>query len=63
MPQNGAHWTTGHYGCLLGQSGHFGGSHAMITQNVEKILKSVFCHTLRANMGIKELVGPGPWLS
>jgi hypothetical protein len=31
----------------------FGESHAMITQNCENSKKSVFCHTLRAQMGMK----------
>ncbi len=44
---------TGHYGWSLGQSVHFGGSHAMIIQNFENFQKSVFRHTLRAHMGMK----------
>ncbi len=44
---------TDHYGCSIGQSGHFGGSHAMITQHFENSQKSVFYRTLEAHMGMK----------
>ncbi len=32
-----------HCGCSPGQSGHFGGSNAVITQSFEKSQNSVFC--------------------
>jgi hypothetical protein len=34
--------SSGHCGCSPGQSGHFGGSYAMITQSLENSKKSAF---------------------
>jgi hypothetical protein len=42
-----------HYRCSIGQSGHFGGSHAMKTQRCENSQKSEFCRTLLVNMSMK----------
>ncbi len=44
---------TGHCGCSPGQSGHFGGSHAMITQSFENPQKSVFGRILEAHISMK----------
>ncbi len=44
---------TDHYGCSIGQFGHFGGSHAMITQHFENSQKSVFYRTLVLDFGMK----------
>ncbi len=45
---------TDHSRCSPGQSGHFGWSHAMITQSFENSQKSVFGHTLVLDFGMKE---------
>jgi hypothetical protein len=41
---------TGHHWCSLGQSSHFGGSHAIGTQSFENSQKLVFCRTLDADL-------------
>ncbi len=46
--------STNHSECSPGSSGHFVPSHVMKTQNFEYYQKSVFCHTLRTHMGMKE---------
>ncbi len=53
---------TGHQGCSLGQSGHFGWSHACHDkQGFENSQKSVFGRTLEPHMGMKEwLARVGP---
>ncbi len=51
----------GHHGRSPDQSGHFGGSHARITQSFENSKKSVFGRTSKANMDMKRWftrVGP-----
>ncbi len=45
---------TGYYGCFPGQSGHFGGSHAMKTQSFKNIQKSVFGRTFGSHFGRKD---------
>ncbi len=41
------------YGCSIGQSGHFGESHAMKTQSFENSQYTVFCWALVVNMSMK----------
>ncbi len=48
-----------HYRCSIGQSGHFGGLHAMKTQSFENSQKSVFCLALLVNMSMKYWIARG----
>jgi hypothetical protein len=49
---------SGHYGWFPGQSGNFGGSHGMITQNFKNSKKSVFFHTLDDVKSIESSLEP-----